>query len=141
MILYHTTGNFLLYTLKDDPLIEGRPVILDHRGRTLGYSLKRRQFTSSNIVWMEGDAVPVYFIEYDGVVYPTVSYFGKVFFISKQEGHITLETTPSNMSIVKQNKHFYLRAEDKTFLSIVEDFKSEWVLEPLNYETFSCIVL
>ncbi|BCI65412.1 hypothetical protein [Acetobacter aceti] len=141
MICYHATVDFLLYALKDDPFIEGRSVFLDHRGRTLGYSLKRRQFTSSNIVWMEGDAVPVSSTEYDGVVFPTVSYFGKHFFLSKQEGWISLGTTPGNLSVVKQGKRGCVHAEDGTFLSIVEDFVSGWVLECLSYETFSWIML
>ncbi|MCH4092404.1 hypothetical protein [Acetobacter sp.] len=141
MICYHTTEDFRLYSLKDEPFIEGRPVFLDHRGRTLGYSLKRRQFTSSNIVWMEGDAVPVSSIEYDGIVYPTVSYLGKNFFPEKQEGWISLAATPGNLSVVKQGKCSGIRAEDGTFVSIVGDFVSGWTRECLSYETFSGILL
>lgn len=141
MICYHATGTFLLSSLKDDPFIEGRSVFLDHRGRTLGYSLKRRQFTSSNIVWMEGDAAPVGSIEYDGIVYPTVSYFGKSFFLEKQENIISLRTTPGNLSVVKQGKRGSIRAEDGTFVSIVEDFVSGWARECLSYETFSWVLL
>lgn len=141
MICYHATVDFLLYALKDDPFIEGRSVFLDHRGRTLGYSLKRRQFTSSNIVWMEGDAAPVSSAEYDGVVYPTVCYFGRCFFLSKQEGWISLGTTPGNLSVQKQGKRCCIRTEDGTFLSIVEDFVSGWVQECLSFETFSWIML
>lgn len=141
MICYHATGNFLLHALKDDPSIEGRSVFLDHRGRTLAYSLKRRQFTSSNIVWMEGNSVPICSTEYDGVVYPTVSYFGKIFFLSKKDKYISLRTTPGNLSLVRQGKFGYLRAQDGTFLSIAEDLVSGWVHVCLSYETFSWVML
>ncbi|MCC6103548.1 hypothetical protein [Acetobacter sp.] len=138
MIAHHTTNNFNLYLIKNDYHIKGVAILFDHRGRTLGYSVKKKQCVSSNIIWMENDATPVQCILVHNKIYPTVSYFGERFFLNlEKNGSVVLSTQPSNIMLNGQ----HLQEKNGKYLSVVDDTTTNWVDNCLTWETFSLVTI
>lgn len=66
------------------------PILIDHRGRFLGYSPKEKKFGSCNIVYMENSCIPVKAYSYDNRIIPIVEIIGQIFLIAFQNNQFTL---------------------------------------------------
>ena len=125
----------------DDHLIMGVPVMLDHRGRTLGYSARERQFTSSNIVWMEGDATPVSLTHVDRIAYPCISVLGKRLFLDLEEGRVQAVTATGRLRARCRGTTCGIQDDASRYLTVLGDREMAWSAYQLSYETFSVVTI
>lgn len=138
MISYHITDNFNLFAIKDNYHFKGITLLLDHRGRTLGYSVKKKQCVSSNIIWMENDATPVQCILVQNKIYLSVLYYKERFFLSlEKNGSIVLSMQPGNIILNGQ----CVQENNGKYLSVVDDTTTTWVDKCLTWETFSLVTI
>lgn len=125
----------------DDHLIMGVPVLLDHRGRTLGYSARERRFTSSNIVWMEGDATPVSLTHVDRIAYPCISVLGKRFFLDLEGDQVQAITAPGQLRARCRGTTCGIQDHASRFLTVIGDREMGWSSHQLSFETFSVVTI
>ncbi|MDL2170305.1 MULTISPECIES: hypothetical protein [Asaia] len=139
LIDYYASGEFS--PGGDDHVIVGMPVMLDHRGRTLGYSSRERRFTSSNIVWMEGDAIPVSLTHINRVAYPSISLFGRRFFLDLDGHDIRASVSPGRIHAQCRGTTCGIRNHEERYLTVVGDREMVWSAHQLSYETFSVVTV
>ncbi|GBQ93513.1 hypothetical protein [Asaia krungthepensis] len=139
LISYYATGEFRPGGA--DHLVMGTPVMLDHRGRTLGYSSRHRHFTSSNIVWMEGDATPVSLVHIDHKAYPCVTICGRKFFLDREGDQIRALASPGGLHAECRGATCGIRDVEDRYLTVVGDREMTWSTQQHSFETFSVVTV
>ncbi|WP_222548028.1 hypothetical protein [Asaia lannensis] len=139
LVDYHASG--IYQPEGEDHPIMGVPVMLDHRGRTLGYSAGGRQFTSSNVLWMEGDPTPVSLTHVDRIAYPCISVLGKRLFLDLEEGRVQAVTATGRLRARCRGTTCGIQDDASRYLTVLGDREMAWSAYQLSYETFSVVTI